>query len=133
VVTIGKNDDRCGLQVLIVSGPESFSRAVVGFAFAAAAAISGVKVLIVLAGEAAGWVKKDEPRAYEELYGFSSVSEYIRIIIENGSNICLCSACAGYCFSKDEINHEILSKVYYIGLTEFAIDASKNTVKTIVF
>ncbi|MDD5064403.1 MAG: DsrE family protein [Phycisphaerae bacterium] len=119
--------------MLIVSGPESFSRAVVGFAFAAAAAISGIKVLTVLAGEAAGWVKKDEPRAQEKLTGFSSVSEYMGIIIENDSNICLCSACAEHCFSEDEINHKILSEICYSGLTEFAIDASKNSVKTIVF
>ena len=122
------------LQVIISSGPKDLHRAIIGFAFAASAAISGVKVLTVLAGEGILWIKDNEPYTKKTVNGFVSIEEYVDILVDHKADICLCSACAEQgCVTKETIKPRILPRLCYSGLTEIAINTVQNKAKTIAF
>lgn len=119
------------LQVIIASGPEALGRAVLGFAFALSAAISGVQVTVILTLSGIAWVQKDTPAAGQSINGFSSISDYMSMLEANGAVFRLCSSCVdNFCTKRDSEKKGMAS---YVGLTEVAIRASRDAVQTIIF
>ncbi|NIA07760.1 MAG: hypothetical protein GWP14_09055 [Actinobacteria bacterium] len=121
------------LHVVIASGPEDLSRAVLGFAFAASAAVSDINVLTMLSGDGAVWISDDAPRIREPRFAFSSIEEYIDILVQHNSDICLCSACAEHSCAADKINPKILPRLCHSGLSELTIRTATDGVQTVVF
>lgn len=121
------------LQVLMASGPENLARAVLGFAFAVSAAVSGARVLVVLTLDAGKWLTEDEPLARQKVNGFDSVESYLSVLKEMSAVVRVCSACVvGEC-SVSTAENEPGGRALYIGLTEAAIRTSRGSVQTVVF
>lgn len=121
------------LQVIITHGPEDIPHAVLGFAFAASAVISNRSVKIVLTLNGTAWSTNKEPAAHKGVNGFDSVREYMDILAEHDTDIYLCSTCAKDCNFVSRSDHDDFSKVPYIGFTEVAICASRDSIQTVVF
>ena len=86
----GQKDDE--LQVIITSGLEAPDRAVAGFALALAAASSGSRVVVWLTMRGANWAVRTQGNQ-ADVPGFSPIAEYIRLLLESGARIELCSTC----------------------------------------
>lgn len=128
-----KQQQQYALQVVIASGPESLSRAVLGFAFALSAAASGVKVMIILTMQGAAWAEKNIPAARQLVNGFAPIVDYLNMLEDNGVAVRLCSSCAeGKCMI-DKLENKETRTVPYIGLTEAVIQATRGAAQTIVF
>ena len=121
------------LQVIIASGPEALGRAVLGFAFALSAAISGVKVMIILALEGVTWAKRNIPAAKQSVNGFASVNDYMDMLEDNSAIIRLCSSCADNKCANDKNEQNTAETDSYVGLTEVAIQAARDAVQTVIF
>lgn len=122
------------LQVIIASGPDNHHRATMGFAFAASAAVSGMNVLTVLAGDGVIWIRKDESAAQKKVDGFEAVRDYIKVLVEQKTDVCLCSTCAqGGCTPQEAIHPTVLPRLCYSGFTEMAIDTAQNQAQVVVF
>jgi predicted peroxiredoxin len=124
-------EQQCHLQVVIVSGAEDVARATLGFAFAVSAAVSGVKVTVILALNGIDWTTNNELAAKRSVNAFDSISEYMSILGSSGAVVRLCAACAeGKCL----IEHENESAgPSYIGLAEAAIRTANGSAQTVVF
>lgn len=123
----------CTLQVIIASGPEALGRAVLGFAFALSAAISGVKVVVILTLQGVAWAEQNIPAARQSVNGFAPIKEYIDMLEDNGSVVRLCSSCVKNNYTIDKAAQNTAKTGSYMGLTEVAIRATHSTTKTIVF
>jgi predicted peroxiredoxin len=121
------------LQILIASGPEALTRAVLGFAFAVSAAVSGVRVLVVLVLNATVWLTMDEPSAEQEVHGFNSIRDYMTVLKDTGAVVRLCSACAAENCAIATAGGVPLGESPYVGLTEAVIRTAKGSARTIVF
>jgi predicted peroxiredoxin len=121
------------LQVMITRGPEDISHAALGFAFAVSAVISDISVKVILVLNGVVWSTDKEQAAYKKVNGLDSVREYMNILIERDTDIYLCSTCAKGCNLITHADHDDSSKFPYIGLTEVAICASRDSIQTIVF
>lgn len=121
------------LQILIASGPEALARAVLGFAFAVSAAVSGVRVLVVLVLNATVWLTMDEPSAEQKVHGFNSIRDYMTVLKDTGAVVRLCSACAAENCAIATAGSVPLGESSYVGLTEAAIRTAKGSARTIVF
>jgi predicted peroxiredoxin len=121
------------LQILIASGPEALTRAVLGFAFAVSAAVSGVRVLVVLVLNATVWMTMDEPSAGQKVQGFDSIKDYMTVLKDTGAVVRLCSACAAENCAMATAGSVPLGESSYVGLTEAAIRTAKGSARTIVF
>ena len=119
------------LQVIITHGPEDFDRAVLGFAFAASAAASGINLKVILILNAIVWLIDNEPTAQKRANGFNSIYEYMNILTENGTDTYLCSTCVKNFSLTKQSKHN--SEIPIIGLTEVAICASEDSIQTVVF
>jgi len=127
-----EQQNRHALQVVIASGPEALGRAVLGFAFAVCAAISGVKVTVILALGGIAWAADHEPAAKQSVNGFDSISNYTDILKDHGATVRLCSACLSEsCAVTMEKNDQ--AQLPCVGLTEVAIQAGYGPVPTVVF
>jgi len=124
---------QCNLQVIIVSGPEDISRAVLGFAFASAAAVSEVDVTMVLSLDGLAWAGEDEPAAKKKVNGFDSISEYMDILLNSGAAIRLCSTCVKNSCRKSEGNDAPLKDFPVAGLSELAVQSCNSHGRTVVF
>jgi predicted peroxiredoxin len=121
------------LQVIITHGPEDIFHAVLGFAFAASAVTSDINVKVILILNGVVWLTDKEAAAHKKVKGFDSIKEYMNVLIEYDTDIYLCSACAKNCGLVGESTHNNSSKFPYIGLTEVAIFASRDSTQTVVF
>ncbi len=121
------------LQVIIASGPEAVSRAVLGFAFAVSAAISGVKVMVFLTLQGVTWAEQNVQAAKQKVNGFSSIEDYIEILKDNNAVVQLCSSCVDNNCTIDKAELNTTKTYSYVGLTEVAIRAACNTTNTIIF
>jgi predicted peroxiredoxin len=126
-----KNERRHSLQVVITSGPEALGRAILGFAFAVSAAVSGVKVMVVLALNGTAWARDNEPMAKQTLNGFESIGNYMKILEENGTIVSLCSTCVENGCTQTCNAHA--GGISYVGLTELAIRAACGPAQTVIF
>jgi predicted peroxiredoxin len=127
-----EQQDRHALQVVIASGPEALGRAVLGFAFAVCAAISGVKVTVILALSGVAWAADQEPAAKQPVNGFDSISNYTDMLRDHGATVRLCSACLSEsCAMTTEKNDP--AQLPCVGLTEVAIQAGYGPVQTVIF
>jgi len=121
------------LQVIIASGPKDLGRAVLGFAFGASAAVSNIRVKIILTLDGTAWAGKKEPAAVKSVNGFSPISEYMSILSESGADISMCSTCAkNACITKRKANKH-LSKMPAAGLSELALAMCHGGAYTVVF
>lgn len=122
------------LQIMIASGPEDLARAVLGFAFAVSATVSGAKVLVILTLHGTAWQAQDEPAARQKANGFDSIESYLAALKEAGAAIRMCSACVTTaCVTAGASDPEAWEERPYIGLTEAAIRAADRSVQTVVF
>lgn len=121
------------LQVIIASGPEAVGRAVLGFAFALSAAISGVKVLVILALQGVAWAEQNIPAARQSVNGFAPIIEYMNMLKDNGAVVRLCSSCVEDNCTIDKAKLNTAETGSYMGLTEVAIRATRGTTETIIF
>jgi predicted peroxiredoxin len=126
-----KNQQR--LQVIIASGPKDLGRAVLGFAFGVAAAVSNIRVKVILTLDGVAWSAKNEPAATKNVNGFSPISEYMSILAKNGAEIGVCSTCAkNACSTRRKANRRY-AELPPVGLSELALAACGDRVYTVVF
>jgi predicted peroxiredoxin len=128
-----KQRQSCTLQVIIASGPEAIGRAVLGFAFALSAAISGVKVMVILALQGVAWAEQNIPAAGQSVNGFAPIREYIDMLKDNGAIVRLCSSCVENNCTIDKAEKNTAATGTYVGLTEVAIRATRGKTETIIF
>ena len=113
------------LQVIIASG--------LGFAFGASAAVSNIRVKIILTLDGTAWAVKKEPAASKSVNGFSPISEYMSILSENGAEISMCSTCAkNACVTRRKANKRP-AKMPAAGLPELALATCSGRAYTVVF
>jgi len=125
------NDRRHALHVVIASGPEALGRAVLGFAFAVSAAVSGIKVMVILTLNGTAWAYENEPLIKQTQNGFDSIANYMEILKDNGATVSLCSTCLeNNCTPARSSNKRSLS---YVGLTELAIRSVNGPAQTVIF
>jgi len=120
-----------GVQIVVVSGPESAERAVFGFSSALAAAASGVDVRVVLSMYGAYWAAQTTGIAVS-VTDFPPIAELLAQLVELRVPIEACSTCVdNYCPSPlDDDGRRILrAGVDRVGLGIVAMRmASANTV-----
>ncbi len=121
------------LQVVIASGPEALGRAVLGFAFALSAAISGVKVMVILTLQGVAWAEQNIPATKQSVNGFEPIENYIDMLKNNGAVIRLCSSCTENNCAKDKAEKNTAETASYVGLTEVVIQTTRDATKTIIF
>lgn len=125
--------ERCGLQIIITSGPEAPRRAALGFAAAAAALAAGTAVVVFLALNGARWAFAGEGEELE-MSSFQQISELIEVIQSAGGQIEICSNCVnGVCDheSTGGTSGSMRSGVTPAGLTTVAI--RMNQMPTVTF
>jgi len=125
--------NKCALQVIIASGPRDIGRAALGFAFATSAAVSNIKVHIVLASDGVAWIKKNQSKARQKVGAFGSIAQFLDILAENGAVISVCSACLQSGCLSGVCGKKILTKFPAAGLSELAVRMCKPGVTTVVF
>ena len=122
----------CHLQILIASGPEDLGRAVLGFAFALAAAASGANVIVILTLQGVVWLDKDVSSAKQSFGGFLPIGDYMDMLKDRGVAIRLCSSCLeGNC--KTDMGRNAATVLPYIGLVEVATQTISRAAQTVVF
>lgn len=121
------------LQVIIASGPEALDRAVLGFAFALSAAISGVKVTIILTCRAVVWAKRNIQAAKQSVNGFASIEDYLDMLEENNVVTQICSSCIDNNCALSGGKENPAAEISYVGMTEVAIKTANGTAQTVVF
>lgn len=123
-----KNSD--SLQILIAVGPEDPHRALLGFACGAAAAASGIEVVVFLVMRGSAWAS---PSTWGQVNipGFEGMKDYIDIIEESGGRIEACSTCVGSSCPIPIQKSEVAESVSMGGLTSVAIRMT--TTPTVVF
>jgi predicted peroxiredoxin len=121
------------LQVVIASGPEALARAVLGFAFAVSAVVSGAKALVILTLNGTAWWTTDEPSAQQRVNGFDTIENYLKVLRDANAVIRLCSACTVGKDTTGAARNEDFNEETYIGLTEAAIRTAKGPARTVVF
>jgi predicted peroxiredoxin len=125
-------EQSCNLQILIASGPENLGRAVLGFAFALAAAASGANVTVILTLQGVVWLDKDVPSAKQSFGGFLSIGDYMDMLKDRGVVTRLCSSCLeGNC--KTDIGRNVATVMPYIGLVEIVTQTISRAAQTVVF
>jgi predicted peroxiredoxin len=128
-----KNKKQPGLQVIIASGPRDIGRAVLGFAFGASAAVSNIRVKIILTLDGTAWAIKNGPASRKSVCGFSPISEYMSILAKNGADISVCSTCANNaCITRQKAKKRY-AKLPLVGLSELVLATCSDRVSTVVF
>jgi len=118
------------LQVIIASGNEQTEKAVLGFAFALAAASTGSRVVLFFTMNGAQWT--DEALGGDSIVnGFETINTYWELLTELNAVFEGCTSCVeNYCHSQD--NRCLLRKnMVLAGLSTASIRAL--SVPTVVF
>lgn len=123
--------NNCGLQIIIASGPEDMHRAILGFAMAVSAAVSGIQVIVFLAMRGTTWGTSNAAIRNQIVPGFKSVAEYMEILKENGGEVHMCSTCSELSCPMPVSKQNQLPGLELAGFTEVAIRATG--VPTITF
>jgi predicted peroxiredoxin len=127
------NKKQHSLQVIIASGPENLGRAVLGFAFSVSAAVSNIRVKVILTLDGVAWSAKNEPAARKSVNGFSPISEYMSILAKNGAEIGVCSTCVkNACAARRKANRRYV-ELPPVGLSEVVLSACGDRAYTVVF
>ncbi|MCJ7729139.1 MAG: DsrE family protein [Sedimentisphaerales bacterium] len=124
---------QCDLQVIIASGPRDVGRAVLGFAFGASAAVSNIRVKVILALDGTAWAKKNEPAAKKGVKGFSPITEYMNILARSGAVISVCSTCSKNACLTQRGAKGSRFKFPAVGLSELALATSNGRASIVVF
>ena len=103
------------LQIIIASGPDEAPRAVLGFATAVSASVSNLKVYVFLAMGGASWAVENSDNNIL-VPGFSSINEYINILLENGVSIEVCSTCVNNACAASTSGNKLRKGVEIVGL-----------------
>lgn len=123
-------DKQYQLQVIIASGENEYSKAILGFAFALGAASGGTSVVLFLTMDGACWT--DTEKGNETMVnGFESINTYWDLLLEMGADFEGCTSCfENYCNQK--INKCSPRKGMILSGLSTAAFRSSNT-QTIVF
>jgi predicted peroxiredoxin len=118
------------LQVIIASGNEQIEKALLGFAFALAAASTGSRVVLFFTMNGAQWT--DEALGQEHIVnGFETINTYWDLLTELDAVFEGCTACVeNYCHSKDN-KCTLRKNMVLAGLSTASIRAL--SVPTVVF
>lgn len=116
--------DEFGLQIIIASGPEDLHRAILGFAMAVSAAVSGVRVIVFLAMRGTVWGTNSAAIRNHVLPGFKSVTEYMEILQENDGEVYMCSTCSELSCPMPINKQNQVPELKLAGFTEIAIRAT---------
>lgn len=118
------------LQVIIASGDDQAERAVLGFAFALAAASTGSRVVLFFTMNGAQWT--NESLGGEGIVnGFESINTYWQLLTELGAVFEGCTTCVeNYCHSQDN-RCSLRKNVVLAGLSTASIRGL--SVPTVVF
>ena len=128
-----RNKKQPDLQVIIASGPRDLGRAVLGFAFGTTAAVSNIRVKIILTLDGVAWAIKNEPAARKSVNGFSPISEYMSILAKNGADISACSTCTKNACMMQRGAKKRYDKLQAIGLSELVLATCSGKASTVVF
>ena len=121
------------LQIIITSGPKDLKRAVLGFAFGVSAAVSNIRVKIILTLDGVTWSAKNEPAARKSVNGFSPISEYMNILAKNGAEIGVCATCAKNACAERRKANSRYAQLPLVGLSELVLSACVGRTCTVVF
>lgn len=115
------------MQVMIASGPEMEERAVLGMAYALAAAVSEMEVVVFFTMKGAAWTDSNQGTV-SKVNGFYSIGEYWDMLLEAGAIMEGCSSCVeNYC-NELKSGCTFRDKIVQSGLPVAAMRASTHTV-----
>jgi predicted peroxiredoxin len=126
-------EDKIDLQVMISAGEHDPERAAMGFATAAAAAVSGSRVLVFLSMSGAVWALANKGTE-SSVEGFKPIATFFDVLEQSDAQFEGCSSCVEKVLAEQEgdSGREMLRpSVRLAGLAVAAIRAT--TVPTLTF